>query len=133
VDALSRLCEQLGYPAEAAAVGERFAAIEGDSDHVVFVAESDDGRVIGWIHVMPKRMLLSSHVAELGGLVVDGPERKKGVAKALVARAESWAREKGYRELVVRSDVRREEAHAFYPALGFLPVKQQRVYRKSLR
>jgi N-acetylglutamate synthase-like GNAT family acetyltransferase len=133
VCALLSLCAQLGYPADAATVSRRFAAVEGDPHHAVLVAEGDDGRVIGWVHVMPRTTLLASHVAELGGLVVDDPEREKGVGAALVAHAERWARENGYRELVVRSDVRRDQAHTFYPALGFSPVKQQKVYRKSLR
>jgi GNAT superfamily N-acetyltransferase len=133
VDALSRLCAQLGYPADAATVSGRFAAIEDDPQHGVLVAEGDDGRVIGWIHVMPRTTLLASDVAELGGLVVDDSEREKGVGAALIEHAERWAREKGYRELVVRSDVRRDQAHTFYPALGFASAKRQKVYRKSLR
>ena len=129
---ISRLCGHLGYPADEQTVRERFVAIEIDPWHAVFVAENEEGRVTGWIHVMPKTMLLSSDIGELGGLVVDWAERRKGTAKALVAHAEEWARENGYRELVVRSNVRRSEAHQFYPALGFEPVKEQKVYTKCL-
>jgi hypothetical protein len=32
----------------------------------------------------------------------------------------------------VRSNALRQEAHAFYPALGYALAKTQRVYRKAL-
>jgi N-acetylglutamate synthase-like GNAT family acetyltransferase len=130
--AVTRLCGQLGYPADEASVNERFHAIDEDPHHAVFVAEDEDGSVVGWIHVMPRQTLLSSTVGELGGLVVDERGRRKGVGAALVAHAEEWALQSGYKELVVRSDTRRSESHSFYPALGFEVSKDQRVYRKSL-
>jgi len=130
--AVARLCGQLGYPADEDSVNERFRAIDEDPHHAVFVAEDEDGSVVGWIHVMPRQTLLSSMVGELGGLVVDERGRRKGVGAALVAYAEEWALQSGYKELVVRSDTRRSESHSFYPALGFEVSKDQRVYRKSL-
>jgi N-acetylglutamate synthase-like GNAT family acetyltransferase len=132
VGPITLLCGQLGYPADESSVADRFRAIEEDPRHAVFVAESDEGAVIGWIHVMPKVMLLSSEVGEIGGLIVDERERRKGVATTLLKHAEEWARENGYRELVVRSNTRRHESHELYPALGFESSKEQRVYRKPL-
>lgn len=130
--ALAALSGQLGYPLDEAAAQERFAAIEEDPRHAVFVAEDDSGAVVGWIHIMPKIMLLVSGVCEIGGLVVDEQHRSTGVGRALLAEAEAWARRSGYRELTVRSDTRRSAAHGFYPARGFIPVKEQKVYKKQL-
>jgi GNAT superfamily N-acetyltransferase len=81
---------------------------------------------------MPKIMLLVSDVCEIGGLVVDERHRSTGAGRSLVAEAEAWARRSGYRELTVRSDTRRSAAHGFYPALGFVAVKEQKVYKKAL-
>ncbi len=132
VAAIARLSGQLGYPADEESVRTRLRALEEDSLHAVLVAEDDDGSVLGWIHVMPRELLFSSGVAELGGLVVDEGGRRKGVGAALVAHAEDWARRNGCHELVVRSDTRRSESHTFYPAVGFEHSKDQRTYRKSL-
>jgi ribosomal protein L15E len=49
-----------------------------------------------------------------------------------MARAEAWAREASAGYVVVRSNVRRTESHAFYPSIGYAPSKTQAVYRKSL-
>jgi predicted N-acetyltransferase YhbS len=130
--AIAALSGQLGYPLDEATAQERFAAIDGDPRHLVLVAQDDSGAVVGWIHVMPKIMLLVSEVCEIGGLVVDENHRSAGVGRSLVAEAEAWARRSGYRELTVRSDTRRSAAHGFYPAQGFVAVKEQKVYKKAL-
>ena len=56
--------------------------------------------------------------------------RRQGVGRSLVAQAETWAREISAETVVVRSNARRLESHAFYPSLGYLPSKTQVVYRK---
>jgi predicted N-acetyltransferase YhbS len=129
---IATLSGQLGYPLDEATALERLAAINDDPRHSVFVAEDESGTVVGWIHVMPKIMLLVSNVCEIGGLVVDESHRSMGVGRALVAAAEAWAHASGYRELTVRSDTRRAAAHGFYPALGFVAAKEQKVYKKPL-
>jgi GNAT superfamily N-acetyltransferase len=130
--ALAELSGQLGYPADEATMTGRLAALESDFRHAVFVAETEAGAVIGWIHVMPKVMLLVSDVCEIGGLVVDERHRRRGVGRALVSEAQAWARASGYRELTVRSSTLRPSAHAFYPSQGFVAVKEQTVYKKPL-
>jgi ribosomal protein S18 acetylase RimI-like enzyme len=130
--ALAALSGQLGYPLDEATARERFAVVAEDPRHAVFVAQDDSGAVVGWIHIMPKIMLLVSQVCEIGGLVVDEQHRSTGVGRALAAEAEAWARRSGYRELTVRSDTRRSASHGFYPAQGFVAVKEQKVYKKAL-
>jgi GNAT superfamily N-acetyltransferase len=130
--AIAALSGQLGYPLGEPEASTRLAVLLADQRHALFVAEDAAGAVIGWTHVMPKIMLLVSEVCEIGGLVVDESHRSMGVGRALVAEAEAWARRSGYRELTVRSDTRRTAAHGFYPAQGFVAVKQQNVYKKPL-
>ncbi len=43
----------------------------------------------------------------------------------------AWAGENGYRQLTVRTDTRRAESRAFYPALGFEAFKEQHVYKRD--
>jgi GNAT superfamily N-acetyltransferase len=96
---------------------DRLAAIAMDADHAVFVAEGEDGRIFGWLHVFGSKLLVSSPSAELGGLVVDARSRGAGVGQALMRVAENWASEKGYDRLRVRSNIVRADAHRFYNAI----------------
>lgn len=125
------LCGQLGYPTTADGVRERLTEIGQDKRHAVFVAE-DAGQVVGWVHVYLCPLVVVGWQAEIGGLVVDEGWRGRGVGRLLLERAESWVREHGAHELVVRSNVVRERAHAFYERAGYVCFKTSRVFRKAL-
>jgi hypothetical protein len=43
------------------------------------VAENDDNFVIAWIHILPRKLLISGSTAEIGGLIVDDQFRRKGI------------------------------------------------------
>jgi GNAT superfamily N-acetyltransferase len=127
---IARLCGQLGYSDDEAVVRERLKAIDSDPKHAVFVAESDSKSIAGWIHVLPRFLLISRPVAEIGGVVVDERQRRKGIGRALMSHAEKWAKENGYEGIIVRSDSRRQESHKFYPDIGYDLLKEQKVYIK---
>ena len=129
---LVQLCGQLGYPVADEALPQRLQAIEESSDHVVFVACLPDGQVIGWVQVCARRLLVAGRLAEIEGLVVDKQQRRRGVGQRLMAQAEDWARSRGCEGMHVRSNVVRQEARWFYPALGYENYKTSRVYRKAL-
>ena len=142
---LARLSAQLGYPADARLMIERLAQIGARTDHAVFVAESAaadaqaaDGAadrppaLLGWIHVAYGMRLESGESAEIVGLVVDSGMRRGGVGRQLVEAAERWSRAAGLERIVVRSKAARTEAHSFYPALGYVLTKTQRVYGRPL-
>ena len=144
---LARLAGELGYPTEADEMRLRLQKIASRTDHAVFVAErgapapgqpspSNGGAgedILGWVHVAREMLLESGETAEILGLVVDGSSRRGGVGRRLVTAAEDWGRALSLRQIVVRSNVTREEAHRFYPALGYLLAKTQRKYAKELR
>ena len=69
---------------------------------------------------------------EVAGLVVDEKCRGRGIGRALMGRAESWAREHGCAMVSLRSNVIRSEAHAFYQGLGYSLVKTQHAFRRKL-
>lgn len=131
VERLAALSEQLGYPTDVHAVLERLRAIGPRSDHAVFVAEAE-GLVIGWVHVYAVTTVESPAHAEIGGLVVDAAHRGRGVGRALMERAEEWARDAGLGSVRVRSNVVRAEAHEFYAHIGYTPMKTQKVFAKAL-
>jgi GNAT superfamily N-acetyltransferase len=132
VTAVARLATQLGYPSTAVQIERRFRALEESPDARVLVAEAPDGAVLGWIHVFGRRMLESDADAEIGGLVVDEAARGRGVGSALVTSAETWAKERGYDIVSVRSNVIRAEAHEFYKTRGYQVLKSQYKLRKTL-
>lgn len=130
--ALVPLLGELGYPAPEASVAARLAHLEGDAGQAVFVAEVE-GVLSGWIHVQEFLSLVSEPAALVTGLVVDRDVRRRGVGRGLMAVAEGWARERGLASLRLRSQVKRQDAHAFYLRLGYEVVKTQLQFRKDLR
>lgn len=131
-DKLTALSIQLGYSTTPEEVAERLRALWERPSNAVLVAE-EDGTVAGWLHVCGMLLLESPPFAEVAGLVVDAERRGQGVGKRLVEAAARWAVEHGYRNLRVRSNVIREDAHRFYEREGFRRVKNQVVLDLKLR
>ena len=129
---LADLSGQLGYKATPEEVLRRLQQVAGDPQHGIFVAETPEGSVIGWVHVEERRLIESEHRAEINGLVVDETYRSRGVGRLLLEHAEQWARERELRSVVLRSNVIRARAHAFYERLGYQVFKTQKVFRKPL-
>jgi len=131
-DRLADLSSQLGYPSTPEEVTSRLERIERDDGHFVGVAEFEDGRVVGWIHVCVSYLIESNPRAEIGGLVVDEARRGSGVGKLLMQHAEDWARSKRLEAVYLRSNVIRRDAHRFYERLGYKNIKTQQAFLKML-
>jgi len=129
---IAELSGQLGYPATTEEVVRRFQELEGDPRHVVYVAELPSGQVIGWVHVHEVRLIESDLRAEVSGLVIAEGLRGGGAGKLLMQHAEGWARTRGCGSVLLRSNVIRTGAHAFYEKLGYENIKSQKVFRKML-
>ena len=129
---LAALTVELGYEADAAALRARLRRILRRRDHRVLVAVGAEGSVCGWLQASMGDSLEGGLRAEINGLVVGAAQRRRGVGRLLVSRAEAWARGKGAPAVVVRSNVKRVGSHRFYPSLGYRVAKTQVVYRKPL-
>ncbi len=129
---IARLSGQLGYPTTPEEAVQRLAQLEGDARHAVYVAESAPGQVVGWIHVEECHLIEFDTRAEINGLVVDERHRSRGTGRILMEHAEQWARARGCRAVVLRSNVIRTRAHAFYQKLGYQTLKTQKYFRKDL-
>ncbi|MGC4082537.1 MAG: GNAT family N-acetyltransferase [Vicinamibacterales bacterium] len=130
-DAVAALSGELGYPTSAEAMRARLETLTAMPDHGVFVA-CRDGAVLGWIHVAAVLHLQSEPRAEIGGLVVTSSARSQRVGARLVAAAEQWARDHGFTTIVVRSQIKREEAHRFYLREGYERTKTSAVFTKPI-
>ena len=127
-----RLSGSLGYSSSTEAVAARLAALEGSPHDAVFVAENGAGGLAGWIHVARDATLTHDAGADIRGLVVDGGARRRGVGRALVAAAETWAADQGLARVRVRTRVSRADAHEFYRACGYAIEKTQDVFEKRI-
>ena len=130
-EAIAALAGELGYPCDLKTVRERLRGILARDDQRVVVAEAAGGAIGGWLQAHCSEALESGFRVEIIGLVVAERLRRQGVGRALVAQAETWAAEISAETVIVRSNAKRVESHAFYPALGYLPSKTQVVYRRQ--
>jgi GNAT superfamily N-acetyltransferase len=131
-DGLASLSAELGYPGIASELRARVEDLHARPGHAIFVADSPDLEVIGWIHVCLCHHLESEPFAEVAGLVVAQAHRSSGVGAALLEAAEEWAGEQGMDTIRVRSNVVRERAHRFYLRQGYHKAKEQAVFVKGL-
>jgi GNAT superfamily N-acetyltransferase len=129
---MAELAGQLGYTSASQEIARRLGGMENSPDHAVFVAETAEGAVAGWVGVFLYRCVEADARAEISGLVVDETARSLGIGRRLLGRAEEWAREKGCAAASVRSNVIRERAHAFYQRNGYKQIKTQKSFRKVL-
>ena len=92
-------------------------AVRRHTHAAVFVAETADG-IVGRISLARDAHPASEHVADLG-LMVAGPFRRRGIGRALMEAAESWAREVGVRKLELHVIPHNEAAIALSEGLGY--------------
>ena len=126
------LSGELGYPTTAAQIRKRLLGIKPASQHAVFVADSPEDGVIGWVHVSKQPLLEVEIRTEVNGLVVAERQRSLGAGAQLLAAAEDWARQHECKSMSVRSNVIRERAHKFYERHGYEHFKTQKSFRKPL-
>ena len=84
----------------------------------VFVAEREDGALVGRLSIGRDPHPASTHVADVG-LMVALDARRQGVGTALLQAAVGWAREAGVRKLELHVFPWNEAAIALYEAFGF--------------
>ena len=139
---VAALCEQLGYDATAAQVTHRLGLLQERGDCAVYVAESEeedalgDGngeeRVVGWVQVHGRVLLVVEPSAEIGGLVVERRWRGRGIGRRLLAAAEEWARGRGYDDVRVEAQTVRESAQAFFERHGYTREATAHVFSKEM-
>ena len=92
-------------------------ALKRHPDAAVFVAE-DDGAIVGRLSVARDPHTASRHVADLG-LMVAASHRRRGVGRALLEQAVSWARDAGIHKLELHVFPWNEPALKLYEQFGF--------------
>jgi GNAT superfamily N-acetyltransferase len=89
-------------------------------DAAVFIAEDSEGAKLGLVHL---HAATEHYIHEEHGHVEDvivAPEGEgRGVGRALLERAEEWARERGYRWLTLNVFAENARAREVYKRLGY--------------
>jgi ribosomal protein S18 acetylase RimI-like enzyme len=85
----------------------------------VFVAAVAD-QVLGVISIGPSTHFTGERDGYIGELAVDEHAARRGIGRALIDAADTWARDHGLAHLTLHTGARNGGARAFYAALGFV-------------
>jgi ribosomal protein S18 acetylase RimI-like enzyme len=97
-------------------LGGVFVALQGDPKDQPEDPEEVSKEVSGFVSVELREW---NRLGQLQGLAVAPGSRRRGVASALVRRAEEFVRERSGRGVYVDTPVTNETARSFYEALGY--------------
>lgn len=126
-----QLTTQLGYELTEQEAADRLSRMLLRDDQQFFVADLD-GRVVGWVHVIFTEYVDVEAFVLIRGMVVDRNHRRLGIGRALMDRAEAWAREQGCSMVRLSSSATRVAAHQFYEHRGYTKIKTQYSFVKPL-
>jgi GNAT superfamily N-acetyltransferase len=116
--AIARLLAELGYavdPFDVPARLDRMLAASG----AALLAVDAGGASLGFMSLGRHDVIhAAGPVAYITSLVTTAAARGRGVGRALVDAARTWAEREGCVRLSVTSAEHRADAHAFYPACG---------------
>ena len=86
-------------------------------DRLLLVVEGE--YLYGYAHLRIAHDLIDTETAVVVSVIVREDRRREGIGSRLIAAAETWARQSGRSRLLLRTDVVRTGAHAFFVALGY--------------
>ena len=116
---VARLLDQLGYPCTRDEAADRIATVLGDPRQQLLLAERE-GHACG-LAALDVRYSFTrgADQARITALVVDRDHARRGIGRALLREVEAIARRARVSRLEVTSNMRRDEAHAFYRDCGY--------------
>ena len=130
VQGIFRLNQAFGYEYPLKATAEKLRAAVSDPGQCILVAEEADGVLSGYIHLEDYDTLYFPHMKNILGLIVLPEYRKRGIASALLAESETWAKDTGAAGIRLDSGAERAPAHACYRRAGYTERKLHKNFRK---
>jgi GNAT superfamily N-acetyltransferase len=116
VGQMAEIMQASGFPSSRDRIKERLEQLPRE-DRILLAIDGD--RLLGYAHLTVAHGLLTDDTAEVVSLIVHPEVRRQGVGRHLIAAAETWALQSGRARLLMRTEVVRSDAHAFYIALGY--------------
>ena len=128
---ITHLTNQLGYPSTLEKICEIMDLVLAHKDHQVFIAENGN-IIVGYIHLIQSMRIGSIPFVEIAAFIIDESSRSVGVGSALIGESEKWASSLGLKDIRIRSNIIRQEAHKFFQNRGFQNIKTQEVFLKNI-
>lgn len=114
---------------------EMLDIFEHHETQLILAAETDDGRLVGFLEASIRPFVedcYSEQVGYLEGWFVEPEYRKSGIGRKLVGAAEEWARGKGCAEMASDSEVGNEASLEAHQSLGYEETSRLVHLRKEL-
>ncbi|MHC5769971.1 MAG: GNAT family N-acetyltransferase [Nostoc sp.] len=132
VERIASLSKQLEYSVTNQQIEQRLTKIKNNDTHIVYVVTVEDEYVIGWAQAHICESIVIPTPAIILGLVVDKDYRHSGIGRFLMQQIEQWASLAGCDSVLLRSNIKRKEAHLFYEKIGYTNIKQSFTFNKKL-
>ena len=132
---VAALAQQLWPHHEAAQLLEEFEPLLEDANAAVFLAFSDD-MPVGFAQCQLRHDYVegtaSSPVGYLEGIFVTHAYQKQGIARALLASCEKWAKEQGCSEFASDCELSNTNSLRFHLSMGFEEANRIICFTKKL-
>ena len=132
---VAALAQQLWPHHEAAQLQEEFEPLLEDANAAVFLAFSDD-MPVGFAQCQLRHDYVegtaSSPVGYLEGIFVAPAYQKQGIARALLASCEKWAKEQGCSEFASDCELSNTNSLRFHLSMGFEEANRIICFTKKL-
>ena len=132
---VAALAQQLWPHHEAAQLQEEFEPLLEDANAAVFLAFSDD-MPVGFAQCQLRHDYVegtaSSPVGYLEGIFVAHAYQKQGIARALLASCEKWAKEQGCVEFASDCELSNTNSLRFHLSMGFEEANRIICFSKKL-
>ena len=119
---ITNLTNQLGYPSTIEKISDIMDRVLVHKDHQVFIAEKDN-IIVGYIHLVQSMRIGSNSFVEIAAFIIDESSRSAGVGSSLIGESEQWAFSMGFKDIRIRSNIIRQEAHKFFHKRGYQNIK----------
>lgn len=104
----------------------------GDDNAATFVAETEDGAVVGWSNVSIRRNFITKQAyGDYHSIYIDPSQRGTGLANRLAAAVFDWCHKQKLDHVVFRTRATNEPMKAVLARVGFVPT--QIYYEKNLK
>ena len=133
---VAALAQQLWPHHETAQLQEEFEPLLQDANAAVFLAFSDD-MPVGFAQCQLRHDYVegtaSSPVGYLEGIFVAPAYQKQGIARALLASCEKWAKEQGCVEFASDCELSNTDSLRFHLSMGFEEANRIICFTKTLQ